>query len=169
MDNFLRAWLVNKNMSLISSAFARNAFVSKLMLSENCIGYIDDKERQNPVIVKRKVFRFLREIRKRAEGRALHEKLKFDREDRGNIPAIKDKSLTSVKNDGYLLLEAKYLDIDENHLKYLKQKFPSDSYFISLHVIKSKNEDDNGEIPVHFVWAKENSKWKIVGIGMECM
>jgi hypothetical protein len=48
VDRFLNAWLVKKDFTQVRRDFSAEAFSNKLILSEDCVAYIRDKDRAFP-------------------------------------------------------------------------------------------------------------------------
>jgi hypothetical protein len=48
VDRFLNAWLVKKDFTHVRRDFSAEAFFNKLILSEDCVAYIRDKDRAFP-------------------------------------------------------------------------------------------------------------------------
>jgi hypothetical protein len=155
-------------MASVEKTFDSKAFESKFMFSEMCAG-ASEQERRSPALLRRKVLEFLGEVSKESVGKTLDEKLKFDWEkgNMGNMAALRGKSISSVKRDGYVLANAKFLTSKAQY-SYLKKRFRSSSYLGLLIVVRIKDSDSIAEAALIFTWAKKSGVWKIIDFQMAC-
>jgi hypothetical protein len=158
---FMNAWLVKKNFTQARRYFSAKAFSNKLILSDDCAGYIHEEDRVFPKRVEQQVMKFLRDFAFATSGTSLKTILVFDDGPPENIGQINSSS-----KDGYILLHMGRNDItdDDEEWSYLKSKFPSREFLVLIVTLKTKD----GEGTLGFHWAKEGSRWKIIHIGMQC-
>lgn len=165
VDRFLKAWLVSKDFAQVRQSFAQEAFSSKLILSDSCAGYINDEDRATPPKVEQKVMKFLRDIAQSAKGKSLKNILVFD-----DRPDEKIGQISSSSKDGYILLSVKPDDItDDEEWSYLKSKFASEDYLVTIANLRIQDDGEQTQMIVYFYWARFGRNWKIIHLGMQCI
>jgi len=161
VDRFLNAWLVKKDFTQVRRDFSAEAFSNKLILSEDCIAYIRDKDRAFPERVEQQAMKFLRDFASATAGTSLKTILVFE-----NWPDENKGQINSGPKDGYMLLQTENNDvINDEEWSYLKSKFSASEYLSLIVTLKMKD----GQGTFYFHWAKFGRHWKIIHLGMQCV
>ena len=162
VDKFLNAWLVKKNFAQVRREFSKEAFSNKLILSDDCAGYIHDNERAVPKRVERQVMKFLRDFAFTAKGMSLKAILAFDNKSDENPGTI-----NLASKDGYFLLRTKRDELpNDDEWSYLKTRFISTEYLSAVVTLKTQG---GGKGSLYFHWAKLGNNWKLIHLGMHCI
>lgn len=172
IERFLKGWLVNKNWQQVEAAFHKTAFSSRIILSEDCGGFISEEDRKSSVKVRRRVLAFLKDLSRKAQGKSLKQILvikEYASEDTSE-DTIEGIILARPEQNGYLLVESKKLIFSsEENWAYLNSVYPAESYCLLAALIRIKTEEEKVDFPIHFVWALTGKEWKIIHVDMQCV
>jgi|SRR5262245_8461070 len=172
VNEFLTNWLVLKDDARTISFFAKEAFESRAILSEDCAGYIQAEARTDPKAVENGVRKFLSDFNAHVAGLRLKDILTTEggptmtssrKAELINIPDRNKYWLFQFSPD---LLKGLGAEVEDHD--YLIRQMKGKNAIVSYIQLRLKEDGELFTGALYFLWVPEKTGWKIIHAGMVC-